>query len=499
LISGRYSGILLHPTSLPSPDGIGDLGADAYRWVDFLSESGCTLWQVLPLSPTGFGDSPYQCFSAFAGNPYLISFTMLLQQGLIHLSDLEDRPEFNPVSVDYGRVIPWKLKVLTRAFQHYKKSRKQQTKNNFIEFQHKNRFWLEDFGVFMAVKEFLRGIAWNEWPSSLKSRTPKAIAKFKSQHANLIERQKFYQFLFFEQWSSLREYANLKHIRIIGDIPIFIALDSVDTWAFPNLFSLNCRGLPNVVAGVPPDYFSPTGQYWGNPLYRWIEHERMGYQWWVQRIQSSFSLFDVIRLDHFRGFVGCWEIPAKEKTAIKGRWVKGPGGKLFRAIKKTLGDLPIIAEDLGEITPDVTALRDQFHFPGMKVLQFAFGSDATNPFLPHNYPVDCVAYTGTHDNDTAIGWFAQIPGKERNFLCHYLNCSGEDISWELIRAVWSSVAAMVVAPMQDVLKLGSSSRMNFPNTLGGNWRWRFQPQDLNTSVVSHLREMNDLYGRTPQL
>ena len=496
MTSKRSSGIILHPTSLPSPDGIGDLGAEAYRWLDFLSAAGCSLWQVLPLGPTGYGDSPYQCFSAFAGNPYLISFTMLVEQGYLHLTDLDDRPEFSTQSVDYGNVIPWKVKVLDRAYQRFRKSKKQQSKDRFQEFQHINDSWLEEFSLFMAIKEFFGGIAWNGWPAPFRFKSAVEILEFKQNFINMIENQKFRQFLFFDQWHALKEYANSRNIQIAGDIPIFVAFDSSDAWSHPELFCFNSKRLPTVVAGVPPDYFSPTGQLWGNSLYRWSVHENTGFEWWIQRIQSTLKLFDILRLDHFRGFAGYWEIPAKEKTAVEGRWMKGPGAKLFNAIKNALGDLPIIAEDLGEITPDVIALRDRFHFPGMKILQFAFGSGADNPFLPHNYPVNCVAYTGTHDNDTAVGWYAQVSEKERDFLRRYLGRSGVDISWDMIRAIWSSVAGMVFAPMQDLLKMGSSARMNFPNTLGCNWQWRMQTEDLNENVLSRMKEMNDLYGRT---
>jgi len=492
----RTSGIILHPTSLPGPDGIGDLGAEAYRWVDFLSAAGCSLWQVLPLGPTGYGDSPYQCFSAFAGNPYLISFTMLVEQGYLHLSDLEERPDFNMESVDYANVIPWKVKVLDRAYQRFKKSKKPELKNKFQEFKTANRSWLDEFSLFMAIKESFGGIAWNEWPIEFRSKSEDIIRDFKLQQADLIECQKFRQFLFFSQWHVLKEYANSRKIQIIGDIPIFVAFDSSDAWGHPEQFYFNSKGLPTVVAGVPPDYFSPTGQLWGNPLYRWSVHQQTGFAWWISRIQSTLKLFDILRLDHFRGFAGYWEIPAKEKTAVKGRWVKGPGAKLFQAVKKSLGALPIIAEDLGEITPDVIALRDQFQFPGMKILQFAFGTDADDPFLPHNYPVNCVAYTGTHDNDTAVGWYTQAPEKEKDFLRRYLGRPGDDISWDMIRAIWLSVAGMVLAPMQDLLKLGNSARMNFPNTLGCNWMWRMQTDELSENVLLRMKEMNDLYGRT---
>lgn len=491
----RRSGIILHPTSLPGPDGIGDFGPEAYRWVDFLADSGCSLWQVLPLGPTGYGDSPYQCFSAFAGNPYLISPTLLIDDGLLKLEDISERPAFESNTVDFCSMVSWKTSLFQIAFRRFQKTRRQSLLVDFQKFRQEKSSWLDDYALFMAIKSSQQGIAWQDWPTELRFCSKDALLAFQEKSRHLVEFQCFLQFFFFKQWKTLKEYANSRGIRIIGDIPIFVSYDSADVWSHPEMFSLNRKGQPTVVAGVPPDYFSPTGQLWGNPLYRWDYHKQTNYAWWIQRIRASLDQYDYLRLDHFRGFAGYWEIPAGMPTAEIGRWVKGPGSALFSAIQKTLGDLPIIAEDLGEITPDVVALRDQFHLPGMKIFQFAFASDPTDPFLPHNYPVNCAAYTGTHDNDTVRGWYDSAPEKEKDLCRRYLARSGEDIAWDMIRAVWSSVAAMAIAPMQDLLSLGPEARMNFPGKLGGNWTWRMAPDQINEGLRARVRELNFLYGR----
>lgn len=492
----RSSGVILHPTSLPGPDGIGDLGPEAYRWINFLSDSGCSHWQILPLGPTGYGDSPYQCFSAFAGNPYLISPALLLDDKLLTRADLLDRPDFPSDRVLYGEVIQWKLSLLDRAFSRFKRN-STHLKIEFEEFQAKEAHWLDDFVLFMAIKEANGGGSWEGWPKPLRQREPEAISKFISENEESLFKQKFRQFLFFRQWKNLHKYAKEKGITIIGDVPIFVSYDSADAWSHPELFFFNKRGLPTVVAGVPPDYFSPTGQLWGNPLYRWNYHKETGYSWWIKRMRSALELCDIIRLDHFRGFAGYWEVKFGKPTAEKGRWVKGPGGDFFSTLKQALGDLPIIAEDLGEITPDVIELRDLFHFPGMKILQFAFGNDPDEPFLPHNYPVNCVAYTGTHDNDTSLGWYKKASIQESDFCRRYLARSGEDISWDMIRSIWSSVAVITIAPMQDLLSLDSEARMNFPGRPSGNWFWRTPSSGLNLDLQQRLFELNYLYGRLP--
>ena len=498
----RAGGILLHPSSLPGPYGIGDLGPQAYRFVDWLASTGCKLWQVLPLGPTGYGDSPYQCFSAFAGNPYLISFDALIEDGLLTPDDFGDMPAFNVSRVDYGPLISWKLDLLLRAFSRLS-STPEDFRKGFEQFHAENAAWLDDYALFMALKEANGGGAWSGWDESLRMRKKSAMAKARKDYADSILRYSFYQFLFFRQWSKLRVYANERDIKIIGDIPIFIAYDSADAWANPDLFFLDNNSLPTVVAGVPPDYFSATGQLWGNPLYRWKIHKKSNYAWWLERFRSVLKFVDVIRLDHFRGFAGYYEIPFGQKTAEHGRWVTGPGNDFFSTISHALseaedGTLPIIAEDLGVITPDVEELRDGFHLPGMKILQFGF-TGADNLFLPHNYAANCVAYTGTHDNDTARGWFDSAPEHEQNFALRYLDIEtskpSEGFAWELIRTVWSSVAVYAVTPMQDALGLGGEGRMNFPSRLGGNWEWRVKEEDMSSDLATRFRELNELYLR----
>ncbi len=494
----RASGILLHPTSLPGPDGIGDLGPEAFRWVDFLQQSGCQFWQVLPLGPTGYGDSPYQCFSAFAGNPYLISGTTLLDQGLLEPEDLTDRPSFPLEKVDYGRVIQWKLTLLNRAYQHFAAGSRVDLRSEFETFKSTEQHWLTPFATFMAIKTEYNLVAWNNWPEGLRLRDPKALEAFKKGHLDQIEQQAFAQFLFYRQWQAVRDYAHQKGIRIIGDIPIFVAYDSADVWVHKDLFHLDDKGLPEVVAGVPPDYFSETGQLWGNPLYRWDVHKAQGYEWWAQRIQAVLNQVDIVRLDHFRGFEAYWEIPYGNETAVEGRWVNGPGSDFFRAVQQKLGDLPIIAEDLGVITDAVTKMRTDFNLPGMKILQFAFATDPDDDFLPHNYPVQCVAYTGTHDNNTTRGWYDAAPAREQDFCRRYLARSGQDIAWSMIRVLWRSTAAWVLAPMQDFLSLGEWARMNYPGNPSGNWVWRMHPNAINEGLIQRLHETNYLYGRLPK-
>jgi len=494
----RSAGIILHPTSLPGADGIGDLGPEAYRWIDFLAETGCTLWQVLPLGPTGYGDSPYQCFSAFAGNPYLISPALLLDEGLLTRNDLSDRPDFPAGGIQYGEVIQWKVTLLDRAFAHFQKSASAALRAEFETFQQQQANWLVDFALFMAIKEANGGVAWNNWPVGLRQRDPEALAAFRQENPEAILRHTLRQFLFFRQWQAVRQYANQHEVHILGDIPIFVAFDSADAWSHPELFFIDADGQPTVVAGVPPDYFSPTGQLWGNPLYRWEVHKQTGYAWWVERLRATLQQVDIIRLDHFRGFAGYWEIPAGMPTAEHGRWVPGPGADFFTAVQQALGDLPIIAEDLGDITPEVNKLRKQFKLPGMKIFQFAFSTSADDPFLPHNYPVNCVAYSGTHDNDTALGWYQNATESERDLCRRYLARSGDDIAWDMIRAIWGSVACMALAPLQDFLRLGNEARMNYPGRASGNWTWRMPPDALSGYLLNGVKEFNFLYGRQPE-
>ncbi len=489
----RSAGILLHPTSLAGPYGIGDLGPAAFEWLDWLADSGCKLWQVLPLGPTSYGDSPYQCFSAFAGNPYLISPDILLEQGLLMQEDLADMPAWDDQRVDFGRLYLWKPALLERAFQHFS-SATGPVKAEFDSFCAENAGWLDDYALFMAIKETYDGGAWDLWPKTLRLREAAAMQEARRTLAGLVVRFSFYQFLFFRQWKNVHEYAHEKGVQIIGDIPIFVAFDSSDVWAHPDLFYLDKDGNPTVVAGVPPDYFSPTGQLWGNPLYKWEVHKASGYAWWLDRIRATLKLVDILRIDHFRGFAGYWEIPAGKPTAEIGCWVPGPAADFFEAVQANLGSLPILAEDLGVITPDVVALREQFDLPGMKILQFAF-SGPDNPFLPHSYPKNCAVYTGTHDNDTTRGWYERAPEAEKDFARRYLQMDGSQIAWDLIRHAWNSVAVFSLAPLQDFLELGTAARMNYPSKLGGNWEWRMNGQALSIGLQKRIKEMNWLYQR----
>jgi 4-alpha-glucanotransferase len=490
----RSSGILLHPTSLPGPYGIGDLGPEAYHWVDFLSESGCKLWQVLPLGPTGYGDSPYQCFSAFAGNPYLISPELLIKDQLLFQEDLKDLPSFPKDAVDFGEIFSWKPGLLDIAYLHFEQGGSDVLRSEFSIFCNKNASWLDDYALFMALKDAHDGSSWGSWEPAIRLRKPEELIKARKNLAVEISRHAFRQWLFFRQWRAVREYAHEKDVKIIGDIPIFVAYDSADAWSRPELFYFDGSGRPTVVAGVPPDYFSPTGQLWGNPLYRWDVHKSTGYKWWIDRLIAILSTVDIIRLDHFRGFAGYWEVPGTAKTAERGRWVSGPGTDFMGAIRNALGNLPFIAEDLGEITPDVIELRDAFSLPGMKILQFGF-SGPDNPFLPHHFLENCVVYTGSHDNDTALGWYASAPEHEKEFYRRYFGRSGEDFAGELIRAAWSSVAVMALAPLQDLLKLGTDARMNFPGKETGNWMWRMPEGALTDELKSWINELNFLFER----
>ena len=490
----RSSGILLHPTSLPGPYGIGDLGPAAFKWIDFLSDSGCKLWQVLPLGPTGYGDSPYQCFSAFAGNPYLISPDLLIDDHLLMPDDLKDLPEFPPNQVDYGEIFTWKPALLDIAYWHFEQSDSQELRSEFAAFCNANTSWLDDYTLFMALKDAHEGAAWGTWESGTRLRNADALSAAKVKLAGEISRHAFQQWLFFRQWQAVKRYANKKGVKIIGDIPIFVAYDSSDAWSNPELFYFDNSGRPMVVAGVPPDYFSPTGQLWGNPLYRWDVHKANGYQWWINRFKAILGMVDIVRLDHFRGFAGYWEIPGNAKTAEKGRWVPGPGADFLNAIKSAFGDLPILAEDLGEITPDVIDLRDSFELAGMKILQFSF-SGPDNPFLPHHHLEHCVVYTGSHDNDTAWGWYSSAPENEKEFYRRYLGRSGDDFAGDLIRAGWSSVAVIAIAPWQDFLRLGTEARMNFPGKETGNWMWRMPESAMSSELKAWLLDLNYLYQR----
>lgn len=489
----RASGILLHPTSFPNRYGIGDFGPEAYRFVDWLVQGGQRFWQVLPLGPTGYGDSPYQAFSAFAGNPLLISLDRLAEEGLLVAEDLPYLPDFPAGSVDYGWVIPWKLDMLGKAWNRFRQGSALQA--DFDRFCQAEADWLTDYARFMALKDQNGGKVWSEWEPTIARREPDALARADRELEGGIGYYRFLQFTFYRHYGSVRRYANERGVRIIGDLPIFVAYDSADTWANPDKFYLDAEGKPTVVAGVPPDYFSETGQLWGNPLYRWDRMKADGYGWWIARMRQAMVLYDVVRIDHFRGFEAYWEVPASEATAINGRWVPGPGADVFHALRHALGDLPIIAEDLGVITPEVEELRDSFGLPGMKILQFAFGSGADNAYLPHNYERNCVVYTGTHDNDTTRGWFEQATEAERQHVQEYLGSSAQDVTWDLIRLALMSVANLAVVPMQDLLDLGSEARMNTPGQAAGNWSWRYPEGSLRPELAGRLGHLAKLYSR----
>jgi 4-alpha-glucanotransferase len=503
----RSSGILLHPTSLPGRFGIGELGPEAYSFVDFLAASGQSLWQVLPLGPTGYGDSPYACYSAFAGNTLLISPEQLLEEGLLGTKDLADVPSLPADAVDFERVHQAKDLLLQKAYEGFR-ANGTALGGAFDKFVSESASWLDDYALFRALKTSHDGVAWTEWERPVLRREPAALTSARASLRDEIEAHKFHQFLFFKQWFALKAYANKRGIRIVGDIPIFVAHDSSDVWTNPEQFKLDPDGRPLVVAGVPPDYFSATGQYWGNPLYNWERMLNDGFKWWIERVRAALQIVDIVRIDHFRGFAACWEIPGGDKTAERGRWVDSPGRELFTAIRKALGDLPIIAEDLGVITPDVEKLRDDFNFPGMRILQFAFSSDTRNIDLPHNYHRNIAVYTGTHDNDTTVGWFNSVAGAgstrtakqintERELCMKYLGTSGKEIHWDFIRAVLASVADTAVVPLQDLLGLGTEARMNLPNSTEGNWKWRFLRNALTEMHSERLRELTETYGRMP--
>ncbi len=493
----RSSGVLLHPTSLPGPHGAGDFGADARRFVDWLAESGQRLWQILPLGGIGMGDSPYMSTSAFAGNVLMVDLAELAQQGWLDADDLVPDPAFEARQVRFDRVIPWRMARLAKAHQRFAAQAAPAARQTLDAFADANADWLPDYALFMAIAEQYPDRDWAGWPAPLRRREAGALAEARQRHAERIGFWVFAQWCFFRQWAALRAYAQDRGVRIVGDAPIFLAHHSAECWARPGLFLLGDDGRPTVVAGVPPDAFSATGQRWGNPLYRWDAHAADGYAWWVQRVRRTFELVDVVRIDHFRGFAGYWEIPADEPTAERGRWVPGPGAALFEAISRALGPLPIIAEDLGVITPEVDSLRRRFAFPGMRILQFAFGSTLASEsrFLPHNYTPDSVVYTGTHDNDTTLGWWAAADDDVHRHAGAYLGPLDEPPHRALIRAACASVADTAVYPMQDVLGLDGAHRMNLPGTASGNWGWRFEWAQLAPEAGEHLRRLCALYER----
>lgn len=502
----RSSGILLHPTSLPGTFGVGDLGPEAYAFADFLEAAGQSIWQMLPLGPTGYGDSPYACYSAFAGNTLLVSPEQLVKDGLLTEADLAEHAAFAAERVNFEAAHRFKDLILRRAFDSFAQAANSELGNAFAEFCNAQSSWLDDYALFRALKDAHGGVAWNEWEPELVRREAAALEVAREKLKQEIDAHKFYQFLFFRQWFALKADCNRRGILLVGDIPIFVAHDSADVWTNPDQFKLNDDGSPIVVAGVPPDYFSATGQLWGNPLYNWDQMRADGFKWWIERVRATLATFDIARIDHFRGFAACWEIPGGDTTAERGRWVEAPGRELFIAIREALGEVPIIAEDLGVITPDVESLRDGFGFPGMRILQFGFSSDTKNIDLPHNYHRNVVVYTGTHDNDTAVGWFESVAGegstrdaqqieREREFCLKYLATDGKEIHWDFIRAALASVANTAVVPLQDVLGLGTEARMNLPNSTEGNWSWRVRPGEFTDEIAARLKGLTELYGR----
>ena len=502
----RASGVLLHPTCLPGPFGVGDFGSEAFAFIDFLRDAGQKLWQVLPLNPTGYGDSPFQCFSAHAGNPLLISLERLKERGILEAVDLS-AANFSQDDVDFGAVIRWKTPLLKKAATGFLSSASTDDRRAFDLFCADNASWLPDFALFMACKGEQGGAAWNAWPGDIAGRNPTAVNAATARLKEEILAVKYCQFEFFRQWQELRAYATKAEIKVVGDLPIYVALDSADVWANREYFHLSESGQPLKIAGVPPDYFSATGQCWGNPIYQWDRLEQAGYRWWIDRFRAALHLYDAVRIDHFRGFEAYWEIPGHETTALNGRWVKGPGGELFAALEREFSTLPIIAENLGVITPEVESIRERFHFPGMAILQFAFGKDPQGPsFRPHNYSRELAAYTGTHDNDTTVGWWnssgandstrtSEDVVKEQAFARAYLNLRDEPIHWAMIRAVLGSIADLAIVPLQDVLGLGTEARMNLPGTSKGNWRWRFRQGALTPDLARRLRDLVVLYDR----
>jgi 4-alpha-glucanotransferase len=493
----RASGILLHPTSLPSPFGIGDLGQDAYEFIDFLHRTGQKYWQILPLGPTGYGNSPYMCYSAIAGNPLLISPAILLADGLLTGEEIANLPDFRRDRVDFSLVIDTKHNLFRQACGRFRAEATPEQLAAFEGFCEGQIHWLDDYALFMALREANEGKSWDNWEPELIKREPQALIHWRNELKDEIYYHQFLQFQFFTQWLNLKQYANKYGIEIIGDIPIYVAHDSADVWANQEFFELDPEtGAAALMAGVPPDYFSETGQLWGNPVYNWDKLVETNFNWWIQRFESLLKLVDIIRADHFRGFQAFWAIEQGETTAINGGWIKAPGAELFSTLREKWGKLPILAEDLGVITPDVEALRDQFEFPGMKVLQFAFGSDNDNPFLPYNYGRNFVVYTGTHDNDTTVGWFEQANDYERDRVLKYLGqVSPAGINWDFIRLAMSSIATISIIPLQDVLGLGKEARMNFPGIAEGNWEWRFPSGALTDSIQYQLKDITEIFAR----
>ena len=489
----RSAGILLSITSLPGQYGIGCFSKNAYEFVDWLKEAGQTYWQILPLGPTSYGDSPYQSFSTFAGNPYFISLEELVEEGVLTEKEC-DGADFGKKadSIDYEKIYRSRYPLLHKAYERSRISEDPE----YVRFVEENRWWLSDYALFMAVKDRFGGAPWTEWAEDIRLRRGNSMDDYRRELYFDIEFQQYLQYKFFCQWKKLKAYANEKGIQIIGDIPIYVAMDSADAWAHPELFQLNEQNVPTAVAGCPPDGFSATGQLWGNPLYRWEYHKSTGYDWWMSRMWYSFQLYDVVRIDHFRGFDSYYAIPAGAKTAKKGEWKKGPGMDLFRMLEKKLGTLNIIVEDLGFLTPSVRKMVKDSGFPGMKVLQFAFDPREESDYLPHNYTSHSVVYTGTHDNETSVGWFQTAPRECVSFAKKYLSLTKEEgYHWGMMRGAWASVSDLAIVPMQDVLGLGNKARMNTPSTLGCNWKWRAKKDQITPALAAKIRKYMKMYGR----
>lgn len=488
----RKSGIILPIFSLPSNYGIGTLGKEAYRFVDFLEKAQVSLWQILPVGPTSYGDSPYQSFSTFAGNPYFIDLELLVEKGLLEKKEIEKYNFGNYENdINYGIMYKNRYKVLKIAYKNISKT----LRKKINLFKKKNKSWIYDYSLFMSIKDYKGGISWQEWENDIRFREPQAILKYSNLLKDEIDFYNFLQYMFYYQWTSLKKYANRKGIKIIGDIPIYVAEDSSDIWSNPKLFMLDENLVPKKVSGCPPDAFSETGQLWGNPIYNWEELKKQGYRWWIERMKASLNIFDVIRIDHFRGFESYWSIPYEDDTAINGQWEKGPGIELFDAIKKDIGEMDIIAEDLGFITQEVRQMLDYCGYPGMKVLQFAFDPEGNSEYLPHNYDKNVVVYTGTHDNDTIKGWFNSLSEEEREFCKKYTGMKDDEDNWIFIKCAISSVADTSILQMQDILNLDKDARINIPSTLGTNWRWRMSKDDITDELAEKLKVLNNLYGR----
>lgn len=492
----RRGGIVCHPTSLPGPHGIGDFGESAFRFIEWLNLGAQSIWQILPLGPVGAGNSPYASPSAFAGNILLISLPWLVGDGLLEEGDLAAAPLFSESAADYDAVRAFKEPLLQRAFNRFQRGAASHLHAGFDSFKELERYWLNDFALFMALKNANGLQPWSLWPAEIRDREPQALEAAEKQLIEDVQFHEFSQFLFDRQWNEIRQHCAAHRVQILGDIPIFVAYDSADVWSNQDLFLLDDRGAPTAEAGVPPDGFTADGQHWGNPIYDWQKNAESGYAWWIERVRTTLRRVDMLRIDHFRGFAASWVIPAGSPTAASGHWEAGPGRDIFDAIQSALGTLPFVVEDLGLVTPDVTALRRELGFPGMSILQFAFDSGPMNVYLPHNYDSQTVVYSGTHDNHTTIGWFRALPEWVRTNVQRYLGRDGSDIAWDLIRLAQSSVAELAIVPLQDVMRLDDDARMNFPGTPTGNWTWRYAPYQLHSGLADGLREITEAYGRS---